>query len=78
MTLVEQQVQEFERRPAEVPPAEQARKQAVLNAWVAINRFEDIHPTELDKRLFRLLAARKVSQQEYRELSLLAARHDAA
>ena len=78
MTAVEQKLQEFERRPTAVEPAEQARKQALLDAWIDINRFEGIYPTELDKRLFRVLAAGKVSQQEYRELSLLAARSDAA
>ena len=78
MTPVEEKLQEFERRPAAVPPDEQARKQALLDDWIAINHFEGIHPTELDRRLLRLLAASKISRQEYHELSLLAARRDGA
>ena len=44
---------------------------------MVINRFEGIYPTDLDRRLFQLLAASKVSAEEFRALSLMVARRAA-
>ncbi|MEZ5690496.1 MAG: hypothetical protein R3D71_02385 [Rickettsiales bacterium] len=77
MTLLEQKLQEFELRPAVYDAAEQHRRAAMYEHFSAINKFEGLFASELDNRLFALLAAGKVSKNEYLELCLTDARSGA-
>ncbi len=64
-------IQEFETRPAAFNSAEQSSRTSMFRHLSAINKFEGITPTAVDERLFQLLAAGKVTKQEYLELCLL-------
>jgi hypothetical protein len=70
MTLIEQKIREFETRPATFDSAEQTRRVSMFQHLSAINKFEGLTPSAIDERLFQLLAAGKVSKQEYLELCL--------
>lgn len=74
MTLLEQKLQEFESRPASFDAAEQNRRTSMLQHFMAINRFEGLIPSTVDKQMFQLLAAGKISKQEYIQLCLTDAR----
>jgi hypothetical protein len=74
MTLIEQKIQEFEMRPAGFDSAEESSRASKLEHFSAINSFEGIVPSAVDKRMFQLLAAGKISKQEYLELCLTDAR----
>jgi hypothetical protein len=74
MTLLEKRIQEFEARPASVDAARENDRAAMLDHFSAINRFEGLIPSTIDKRLFHLLAASKISKQEYLDLCLSDAR----
>lgn len=73
MTLLDK-IQEFETRPASFNSAEQSNRVSMFRHLSAINKFEGITPSAVDERLFQLLAAGKVTKQEYLELCLLDAR----
>jgi hypothetical protein len=70
MTKIEQKITEFETRPATFQGEEQQQREARLSHLSSINRFEGLTPSLIDKRLFSLLAAGKVSKQEYLDLCL--------
>jgi hypothetical protein len=74
MTLIEQKLQEFETRLATFNDAEQDSRVCMLQHFSAINRFEGITPSPIDERMFQLLAAGKISKQEYLEICLTDAR----
>jgi hypothetical protein len=74
MTWVEQKIQEFEQRPAVFDDAEQSRRAAMLRHFVAINKFEGLIPSSIDEHMLELLAAGKISKQEYLSLCLTDAR----
>jgi len=74
MTLMEQKIEEFESRAAVFADAEKAMRASMFQHFSAINRFEGITPSAVDVRLFQLLAAGKISKQEYLELCLTDAR----
>ena len=74
MTSIEQRIQEFESRPAAFDSAEQSGRASMLYHLSVINRFEGVNPSPIDKRLFDLLAAGKISKQEYLDLCLTDAR----
>jgi hypothetical protein len=74
MNPLEKRIQEFEARPASVDAEREHDRVAMLEHFSAINRFEGLIPTAIDKRLFHLLAAGKISKQEYLDLCLSDAR----
>ena len=71
MTTFEQRIQKFESRPAAFDSAEESERASMLHHLSVINRFEGVNPSPIDKRLFDLLAAGKISKQEYLDLCLL-------
>jgi hypothetical protein len=74
VTTLEKRIQEFEARPASVDAAQEHDRASMLKHFSAINRFEGLIPSATDKRLFHLLAAGRISKQEYLELCLSDAR----
>ena len=74
MTLIEKKIRVFEARPAAFDSAEQQRRAMLFQHFSAINRFEGLVPSSVDERMFQLLAAGKVSKQEYLDLCLMDAR----
>jgi len=74
MTLIEKKIREFEARPASFDSVEENSRVFMLQHFSAINRFEGLIPSAVDKRLFQLLAAGKISKQEYLDLCLMDAR----
>jgi len=71
MSLIEENIQEFEARTATSDSTEQHRYASRVQHFSAINKFEGIVPSHIDKRLFQLLAAGKISKQEYIDLCLI-------
>jgi hypothetical protein len=74
MTLFEKQIQQFEARPAAFGSVEEQSRAFMLQHFSAINKFEGVTPSPIDQRLFQLLAAGKISKQEYLDLCLIDAR----
>jgi hypothetical protein len=74
MTSIEQTLQALETRPATVDISEQRRRAFMFQHLSAINRFEGLVPSAVDERLFQLLAAGRISKQEYMDLCLVDAR----
>jgi hypothetical protein len=74
MTPIEQQLQEFEKRPAGFTDVEQQQRSLTYKHFSDINRFEGITPDSIDVKLFNLLIAGKISKSEYLELCLMDAR----
>lgn len=70
MMFIESKIREFETRAPAFDSAEQNRRLAMLQHFSAINRFEGLIPSAVDERMFQLLAAGKISKQEYIQLSL--------
>jgi hypothetical protein len=68
--MLEQNLKELEVRPATVDIAEQQRRIARFRHFRAINRFEGLTSSAVDKQLFKMFASGKISTSEYLSLCL--------
>ena len=70
MTTLEKEIQKFEKRPPAYSKVDQKQRTFLYDNFAAINKFEGIVPSAVDKRLFQLLIAGKITNHEYLKLCL--------
>lgn len=68
--MIASKIQEFEQRPVRLGRMEQNQLAERIKHFSAINKFENIKPSNTDKRLFQLLITGRISTDEYLQLCI--------